>query len=471
MFNHKKDYYSILLWTAVTVFVSLYAILSYNNRLAADDLFYLANYPKVGIWGCMEYLYLTFSGRWSAYLYTGAVVSMSHLKWTLFIFHSFTLASLIAILSLILHQILNIRLNSRLKRREILLYATITAMGLFFTSYSIGETWFWVVQVCTYIWCIIMSLMLIYGFLNKKSLPINLFIISIAGLFIGGSSESYALVNLFLLGCYLFFANIRFSRLPFFHLPTSKSLNIKLTIAIIAVLIGFAITMTAPGNGVRYDALPHPSNAMLVWIQLKSFIKIVFIRIPLNLPMLLLFGTPWFLLGNHIQKRTSIISFTEFSKSLLPYMFTFLVLIFIFLVPTSFIMAELGPDRALSFISFFITLSFSAVLFWAGMRLAVGDKTIHLLKIGTPSLMIILLTYHTINQWQITSAYAHSYDNRNSYLDTAKQKEKNTTIVVDSLKPSGMLYSAEITTNPSHFLNQFLKDASGVKGDVKVKNK
>jgi hypothetical protein len=468
MFINKKDYYTIFLWGAATVFVALYAILSYNNRLAADDLYYLANYPKVGVWGCMEYLYQTFSGRWSAYLYTGAVVSLSHLKWTLFIFHSFTLISLIAVLSLILDQILNFRLNFRLKKHEILLYGTITAMGLFFTSYSIGETWFWVVQVCTYLWCIIMSLVLIYVFLNKKSLPINFFIITVAGLFIGGSSESYALVNLFLLGGYLFFANCHFSRLPFFHFPTSKSLNIKLTIALIALLIGFAITMAAPGNGVRYDALPHPSKAMLVWIQMKSFIKIVFIRTPLNMPMLLLFGTPWFLLGNQMQKKTSVISFTKFSKSALPYMFTFLALIFIFLVPTSFIMAELGPDRALSFISFFITLSFSAGLFWAGMRLAVGDKTIHLLKIGVPTLMIILLTYHTINQQHITSAYAHSYDDRNSCLETFNQNENKSIIIVDSLKPSGMLYSAEITTNPSHFSNQFLKDASGVKGLVKV---
>ncbi len=469
MFNNKKDYYTMLLWGATTVFVVLYAILSYNNRLAADDLYYLANYPKVGVWGCMEYLYLTFSGRWSAYIFTGAVVSISNFKWTLFIFHLFTLVSLITILSLILQQILNIRLKFQLKKHEILLYTIITVMGLFFTSYSIGETWFWVVQVCTYLWCIIMSLVLIYTFLNKKTLWINFLLITIAALFIGGSSESYALINLFLLGGYLFFANIRFQKPPFLYLHTSKNLNIKLSIAIIFLLIGFIITMAAPGNGVRYDALPHPSNTMLVWIQMKSFIKIIFFRTPLNLPMLLLFGAPWFLLGNQLQKRTSMLTFFHLTKSGLPYIFTFLTLIFIFLVPTSFIMAELGPDRALSFISFFITLSFSAGLFWAGMRLTVGDKTIHLLKISIPVIMITLLSYHTINQRQITSTYAQSYDDRNSYLETAKQKTNNSRIIVDSLKPSGMLYSAEITNNPNHFSNQFLKDASGVKGEVIVR--
>lgn len=469
MFNNKKDYYTILLWAATTVFVALYAILSYNNRLAADDLYYLANYPKVGVWGCMEYLYLTFSGRWSAYLFTGAVVSISHLKWTLFIFHLFTLVSLITILSLILHQILNIRLKFKLKKHEILLYTIITVMGLFFTSYSIGETWFWVVQVCTYLWCIIMSMVLIYTFLNKKTLRTNYFLITIAALFIGGSSESYALINLFLLGGYLFFANIRFQKLPFLYLHTSKNLNIKLSIAIIFLLIGFVITMTAPGNGVRYDALPHPSKAMLVWIQMKSFIKIAFIRIPLNLPMLLLFCTPWLILGNRLQNKAAVISFAQLIKSALPFIFTFLVLIFIFLVPTSFIMAELGPDRALSFISFFITLSLSAGLFWVGRRLYIGDKTIKMLKIEISVVMIILLTYHSINQQKITSTYAQSYDERNSYLETAKQKTNNSRIIVDSLKPSGMLYSAEITSNPNHFSNQFLKNASDVKGEVIVR--
>jgi hypothetical protein len=471
MFNLKKDFYTLLLWSASALFVALYAILSYNNRLAADDLYYLANYPKVGVWGCMEYLYQTYSARWSAYLFTGAVVSLSQLKWTLFIFHTFTLASLVATLSLILHQILNLRLHSALKKQEILLYTTITVAGLFFTSYSIGETWFWVVQVCTYLWCIIMSLVLIYAFLNNCSTGFNLLLIVIAGLFIGGSSESYALVNLFLLGGYLFFGNIRFSRLPFLHFTTSKNMNLKLAIALIAVLIGFAITMAAPGNGVRYNALPHPSYAMLLWIQMKSFIKIVFIRTPLNLPILLLFGAPWFLLGNRMQKKNSVVSFSQFLKSALPYLFIVLTLIFIFLVPTSLVMAELGPDRALSFVSFFIALSFSTGLFWAGMRLSVDKRAIHLLKIGIPASMIILLTYQTTNQRQITAAYARSYDSRNIQLKTLKQKNEDSIIVLDSLKPSGMLYSAEISTNPNHFSNQFLKASIGLNRDVQVRSK
>lgn len=471
MFTFKKNLHSTLLWAASALFVALYAILSYNNRLAADDLYYLANYPKVGVWGCMEYLYQTFSGRWSAYLYTGAVVALSHFKWTLFVFHAFTLASLITILALILHQLLNLRLQLQLKKHEILLYATITTMGLFFTSYSIGETWFWVVQVCTYLWCIIMSLLLIHAFLNNGSTGFNLLLIFIAGLFIGGSSESYALVNLFLLSGFLFLANIRFPKLPFLHLPTSKKLNIKLTIALIAVLIGFAITMAAPGNGVRYDALPHPSKAMLGWILIKSFIKIAFIRTPLNLPMLLLFGLPWFLLGNRMQKNSSVVSFARFSKSALPYLCIFLTMIIVFLIPTSLVMAELGPDRALSFVSFFIALSFSAGLFWAGMRLSVGKRTIHLLKIGIPATMIILLAYQTTNQRQITSAYARSYDSRNNQLKTVEQKKEDSIIVLDSLKPSGMLYSAEISTNPNHFSNQFLKASIGLNHEVQVRSK
>lgn len=471
MLSNKNSLYTPLLWFASALFVFLYAILSYNNRLAADDLYYLANYPKVGVWGCMEYLYQTYSARWSAYLFTGAVVSMSQLKWTLFIFHLFTMASLIAILSLILHQILNNRLNFMLKKNEILLYATITTMGLFFTSYSIGETWFWVVQVCTYLWCIIMGLVLVYGFLNRHSIAFNALLITVAGLFIGGSSESYTLVYLFMLGGYLFFANTRFSRLSVLHFPTSKDLNLKISIALSVILIGFIITMVAPGNGVRYDALPHPPKVMLVWIELKSFIKIVFIRTPLKLPMLLLFGTPWLILGNQMQKRSSSVSFAQFSKSAAPYFCIFLALIFVFLVPTSLVMAELGPDRALSLVSFLIATGFSVGLFWAGMRLTVGKKTIHLLKIGIPATMIILLTFHIISQQKITTAYARSYDLRNLRLETLRQRNENKTIALDSLKPSGMLYSAEITVNPNHFSNRFLKESAGLKYDVQVKEK
>jgi len=470
MFNTRKDHFTLSLWGASLIFALLYGILSYNNRLAADDLYYLANYPKVGIWGCMEYLYQTYSARWSAYLFTGAVVSLSHMKWTLFIFHTFTLLSLIAILSAILHQILNIRLKHSLKKAEIVLYASITAMALFFTSYSIGETWFWTVQVCTYLWSIIMSLVLVYALLNHGSIVFNALLIVIAALFIGGSSESYALINLFLLGGYLFFTNLRFKSLPFLHLPRSKSLNLKLLIALSVLLIGFIITMAAPGNGVRYNALPHPSKVMLVWIELKSFIKIVFIRTPLNLPMLLLFASPWLLLGNRFQDKARIRSFFKLTGSALPYVTGFLVLIFVFLIPTSFIMAELGPDRALSMVSFFIALSFSAGLYCLGYFLKFSPRSIKILKISIPVLMIIMLTYHTIHQYNITSIYAQSCDKRMDRLNGIEENHPGI-ITLDSLAPSGMLFSAEISVHPSHFTNQFLKEATGLKRDLRVKGK
>lgn len=469
--NTKKDYHILLFWLAVALFVALYLILSYHNRLAADDFYYLANYPKVGVWGCMEYLYRTYSARWSAYLFTGAVVSFTPFRMSLLVFHLATMVSLIAVISLIIHQILNIRLKHSMKWPERVLYATLAVIGLFFTSYSIGETWFWVVQVCTYLWSLIMSLGLIYLFLNRRPNWIHYPLIILASLFIGGASESYALVNLFLMGSFLFFAYFHFSRFPQLHFVTTKALNQKLMVAMVCLLVGFAITMVAPGNGVRYEALPHPSKAMLLWIQMKSFIKIVFIRTPLNLPWLILFGTPWFLLGHRLQDQSRLISLSLFIKSTLPYLVGYLLLVFIFLIPTSLILAEIGPDRALSLVSFFVTLSFSAVLFWAGNRLRVSVGVVNWLKIGMPVVMVAVLAFYVVNQEQTVSAYARSYDRRMDYLKALpKGAEPQSVVTLDSLAPSGMLYSAEITTNPTHFLNQFLKEARGVEAGVKLKN-
>src|SRR5207249_2331990 len=111
-----------------------------------------------GVWRCMSDLYYGYSGRWTAYLLTGWIVSLNAFKYYHFVINCVTLFTLSFVLYFLLKKILTNKLNIQLSKKLILLYAILLTCSLFFSSYSIGETWFWLVQVCTYLWSIIMSL-------------------------------------------------------------------------------------------------------------------------------------------------------------------------------------------------------------------------------------------------------------------------------------------------------------------------
>ncbi|MBK5284805.1 MAG: hypothetical protein JJE25_05345 [Bacteroidia bacterium] len=450
----------VLLFLFVASFLSLFAVLAIHNRPAADDFIYLANISEKGIWGCMTDLYFGYSGRWMAYLFAGFVLSFHNNNLYLFSFSSITIILLIAVLDSLIRKITKTYSRLILSQHISVLYAIILTTALFFSSYSIGETWFWTVQVCTYLWSILMSLLLLNVLLEKNIKPHHVPLIIISTIFIGGASESFALVNIFLLVVYLTFSNGRFILYP--------KRNNKIIAALIFLTASFTVTMLAPGNEVRLGFLPKVSFTETIWIQFKSFIKIDFIKTPILLPNILLFSFPWLILGRFFSGSMP----KEKLKSIFPavkkYFVLLIVLIFIFLIPTSFIMSELGPDRALSQISFFTTFSFSALFYYLGYKVEVSEKIFQTLKFITLIFSIAVLFYHLSMQFPLTKKYAAAYDQRIELLKKMNQTEQTETIELKPLPVSGMLYSAEISRDTIDFRNQFLKKYLGIEKEIKV---
>lgn len=465
--NNTKNYFTFLAGCSA-LFLLLFFIVSYYNRLAADDLYYMGNYREVGVWGCMQKLYFNYSGRWLAYLLTGWVVSLNKFKGYQFVFNVFTLVCLIAILHLLIHKLIVEKLKLRLSNTRALLFALLLTGNFFFTSYSIGETWFWLVTVCIYLWSIIMCLYLLYALMDEKIKSAYVVLILISALFIGGSSESYALVVIFMLATYLFLVRTRFGKYLPFQLPESRNRNIKIGMALALILLAFTITMLAPGNKVRYGALPNATGAKLIVVQLKSFIKIIFIRTPLKLPYLILFSFPWFILGRCITEAERTEGLVPFLQAHKKYFLLVLALIFIFLIPTSFIMVELGPDRSLSQISFFIASCFSALFFVAGTRLYMHERAAMLLRNSLACCMVVILIVHVIHQYAVTRNYAAAVDSRTALLSMLNEKGQKGVVALAPLPPSGMLYTAEITEDTAHFSNHFLEQALHLRFSVKT---
>ncbi|HKR06994.1 MAG TPA: DUF6056 family protein [Bacteroidia bacterium] len=462
--------YFFLLAISGSLFLLLFLVVSYYNRLAADDFYYLGGYTEKGVWGCMRDLYYGYSARWTAYLFTGWIISMNAFTYYHFFFNGITL--LIMILSFyflvknIVYKILSIKLSAKLN----ILYALILSCSLFFSSYSISETWFWLVQVCTYLWSIIMSLILLNILVNERFKPVHYLLIIITTVFIGGASESFALVNIFLLSSYLGLSNSGLKKNSFISFPKHQNTNKKIMLALIFLLISFTITMVAPGNEIRYSALPKAGFIETVWIQIKSFIKIIFIRTPLKLHYLFLFSFPWLVLGKYLSQSLPKSNLITALFSLKKYFILLLILVFIFLVPTSFIMSEIGPDRALSQISFLICLCFSAFFFFTGYFVEINNKAFQILKTGTALISIGVLLFHLNKQFSSTKKYANAFDQRMNLLEELNKSGQNNIIELNTLPSPGMIYSAEISEDTNYFTNNFLEYALHLKFDIKKKS-
>src|SRR6185503_10447662 len=123
--------------------------------------------------------------------------------------------------------------------------------------------------------------------------------------------------------------------------------------------------------------------------------------------------------------------------SIKKYFFISLILIFIFLVSTSFIMSELGPDRALSQVSFLISFCFAVLLFIIGYKVHIRERIFQILKIITVIFSIAVLTIIFQKQFSIAKEYAAAYDQRMYFLTDLNKSEQKNVIELNALPPSG----------------------------------
>jgi hypothetical protein len=64
-----------------------------------------------------------------------------------------------------------------------------------------------------------------------------------------------------------------------------------------------------------------------------------------------------------------------------------------------------------------------------------------------------------MQQYTLTTEYAKKYDERMEYIESKRLNYTNEVLELPPLPLSGMLFSAELSTDTSHFSNQHLKKA------------
>ncbi|HET6225979.1 MAG TPA: DUF6056 family protein [Bacteroidia bacterium] len=456
----------------LSLFVGLIILLCFYFRISTDDYFFIVEIERIGIIKVVTNLYMTWSGRFAAFTVLSTLFKILNPDFFFLVPTGTFILLAIGIYRCFSQLLTYFHFEFNVLTKWMLSLSFLSA--LFFLSLDIGETWFWCTGNVVYLFCIVA---LVWGFvfiLRQRTTQINNLAIAVCFIYIGGSSEVYSIVFICILAFVLLrnYKSFRSNSLNDLGgsilLFIKESRQQKLLVAFSSLSIAATITILAPGNYLRDQLLPRHQFFFSFFITAKSFVKFFIIYIPLHFHIVIAFFTVFVFVGNEAREKKLLninYAFLPFTKKI-TILFVSILAVLFYLI--AYIMSETGPARAWFLASFLFTVYCCSISFYAGYCHLFSSKQLNYLKILSLFFTGMLLGYSLISQSVIAKRYAKAYDLREELLFRMKN-EKDTVIKVAPLPDPGMLYTAEITGDASHYTNQHLQLVHKLKAKV-VKN-
>jgi len=466
----KNQIINIFLLLSNALFVALYVVLCFNNRLAADDFHFLANVNEHGVIQGTIVEYAEWSSRWLSVLLNHFVLFLyhkTHLVLALFgLFNLFFFVSVVwfAMRTLVFkHAVLQKAIDdwgSPVKRNWWLLNYSVFIVGaIFIATVKINETWFWLCASTTYLWSnILLILGMICLFYPSKNIGIAL-LGSFSFFYLGGSSGPLALLAMLFLGGCILGALLFIKRLPFLN-----SLLFKRSILFfVFCMLSFLVLYFAEGNHIREQFFQKISLGHSLLLNVKMSGIIFLKRLPFFLPLLVVWCIPVIRLGGCIRQEGQR---KRWKAKVLYASVLYVAIVYLFQLPITYKTQDVAAYRALFFVTI-ISLGYVCFLYFVigNYLLPKSYSNRYLLLLAYLSSSLIF-GYELARQYRISTNYAKAYDQRMALI---KAHDKTTVLALPPLPESGMLYSAEISQDTAFFSNQHLKKGLQLNHDVSKK--
>ena len=450
---HKVDIKTFIFISNV-IFIIMYIVLALNNRIAHDDYYSIYCVNKTGIIESVISQYNNWCTRYISVFLSFSIASLLKYQYTLFIYNVLLLILFITSIyySIYFHRKLLNKptINGKL---QILNYAVFVVSAIFYSSFNIGETWFWLSSNSTYLLSVIM-LFFAFAFIfnEKKKISYNIIII-FASLFIGGSNGALSVILLFVLFVLFFFHKYE---------KSNKLIANKLLLSFVSILISFTILFIGNGNNVRGSFFNQISVFESFILNIKMTAIILFLRVPNILIYIILFIIPSY----HLFTNTKNISRSTFIKRSLVSTFVLLLLLFFFQLPITYKTQDVAAIRTL--------FPISTLFLVYGLYLVYNIRQLKLFRLRIPISFIKLVLFFIIifniwnlaTQYKITQNYADKYDKRIEFIN---QMSNMDTVILEPLPNSGFLYSSEVSFNYEHHKNQHLKLGLQAKPELMIR--
>ena len=200
----SNNNYTLLIFFSNLIFITLYIIISYYNRLAHDDYHSLYMVNEYGIIESIIHEYNNWCTRYFPLLISFSVASVSHVASTLIVYQLILLLLITGSVLLLVKSILKWTFNTiELSWYQLLNYSLFIVSAIFYCTFDIGETWFWLSSNCTYFLSVVASISGIAMIINKKNNFITYLILIASWSFIGASNGTLSLFLLLLMAIIL----------------------------------------------------------------------------------------------------------------------------------------------------------------------------------------------------------------------------------------------------------------------------
>lgn len=425
----------------------IFLIVSGNQRLAADDFHYLVKTQELGIWDSTIYYYNHWNTRWASSLLRASFLSIFDSSIVLSAVNCFSLLlGLFSIQSLVKSLVSATQIPISVVKQWVM--SGYLLMVIFLATFGKADTWFWLSSTPSYLWGCFAAIL--GGSLLLKTDKSILGTVSIifVFLYVGGSSESVALATIIAL-CYLgFITNKKTQSIP----VNRKTLHI----ATITCLVSFGITLVGPGLDIRKEHLPDYPMSDKLLVGFWNYFNFNFKEIPLILPLVILAVSPFGFFGRR-QLRYQLISIREIFWANKKLWGLADLTIAIIAFSLAIVMGEMGPTRTWLPITFIVVTVAVFIAYQLGTWVYIksNGKLIHLV-ISAQILLLIFQVWTGYSQIRSTNEYALSVDQR---MELIPYLEKNpaTSYSLEPLAASGWFFSAEITSDTTHFANDHLE--------------
>ncbi|MBI2270445.1 MAG: hypothetical protein HYU69_08840 [Bacteroidetes bacterium] len=447
--NNNKLHFRLLLLSN-SLFIVLYFILLYFNRYSSDDHFFVYDAKTRGVIGAALFTAQTWTPRPAEMLLYNTLTRYLPEQIVLIGYGFSVMFLLIAALYRLI--ILLIKKTATQLPEYSLQYAVLLCCSFFFSSFSIGETWFWLCSSAGYLLSLVAFLWGIIFILNKKNnFTIYLLLLLCFG-YITGAAETFAATTIFIcwvtLFIYIYIYRSSLNKLQ--EQSTFKKLLFVSSLSSIALLMIYF----GQGTQFRKSLLTQSGFFGTLYVSAKTMAWVLVKRIPFQIPYLLLFSVPFIELGKQLSRNT--FAFTIFTKkNLFLICITFLFLIYISLIPASYVMSDRGPDRSLTVIAFLLALLFAYMFTFFGYKKhnRIGNSVTSATLILSSGMLI----YTTINQYSIAEHYSSEVDKRIELVLKENEKGRTEPMELKPLPSSGYYYSTELSADTAFYKNTFFK--------------
>jgi hypothetical protein len=452
-----------LLLTAIG-FLMLFLTLSFNNRLAGDDLYFLAMIKKEGLWGCFKGVYMGWSGRWTKTAYWFFVMMLTdnfqHIHYVLFAYHLITLLMMVVSLQVIIRFLFLELFQTVMTKKDTFIFSILFISSFYFFTFDIIESWWWIGSTFAYLQGICFLLAGTALLLRQQKHLFHYCCIGFCFLYVGGCFEIYALFVLGLFAAFIVYGK----KAGRWNEWSVKGYLEAVFIALTCLLVSTLICFIAPGNYQRRGIITNEQV-----ILFSSFFKDVHLASTFLLQkrwgVAVLLSSLWILMGMKVREHTnSHLHWKAARNVLLICLETCLGSV---LINEFFKMAilknTLMPSRTFIFASFFIAVFTSLLFLLTGYYFFQTAKRFALLLSLIPCCSMIVLFAYTYKQYGSTTRYAKQHDELINELVLAKTHNPKE-VVVQALPDPGMLLLLDVED-----LHWALQEILGLPYEIKVK--